>query len=295
MKKLILAIILGALAFSLLVAFLLTRTERDFAFGDKVAVLGVHGTISMSGGSGVFSGEGTTPRRFKGMLENAEADGSVKAILVEVNSPGGSVVASEEIANAIKNSGKPTVCWLGEIAASGGYYVASACDLIVADRASITGSLGVISIFPEYSGFLEKIGVNITVIKAGEFKDFSSGLRPMTEEEMEMMESVVRETYDVFLADVADNRNLSLEYVKEIAEGKIYTGTKAVKLGLADEVGNREHATERAAQLGGIEGEPTLVEYHKGTFLEGFVGVAMERFGYGFAKGLLTTHGAPLS
>ncbi|MEE8168816.1 MAG: signal peptide peptidase SppA [Candidatus Hydrothermarchaeales archaeon] len=287
MKKIILTILLGAFVVSLLLAFLLTKHDQGFAFGDKIAVVNVHGGISLSGATGFLGGDQATPQKFKEGLKKAEKDSSVKAILVDINSPGGSVVASAAIAEAIKEAEKPTVCWLGEIAASGGYYVASACDFIIADRATITGSLGVISVFPEYSKFLEKIGVNITVIKAGEFKDFSSGFRPMSDEEKEMMESVVLETYDVFLSDVAENRNLSFDYLKSVAEGKIYTGSKAKELGLVDEVGNRDYAIRKAAQLGGIEGEPSLVEYRKGTFLEEFVGVALERFGYGLAKGLV--------
>lgn len=285
MKKIVLVILLAVLVISMLIAFLVTRMQGDFALGDKVAVVRVHGSISMSDDAGVFAGAGTTPQRVREMLDKAERDNSVKAILVEINSPGGSVVPSEEISKDIKAASKPTVCWLSEIATSGGYYVASACDYIVADRATITGSLGVISIFPEYSRLLEKIGVNMTVIKAGEFKDFSTGFRQMTEEEMIMMEEVVVETYEFFISDVASNRNLSVNYLRGISGGRVYTGTKALELGLVDEVGDRNRAIEKAGELGGIEGEPMLVEYRKGTFLQGFVGTAFQNLGYGLAKG----------
>ncbi|MFQ5815978.1 MAG: signal peptide peptidase SppA, partial [Candidatus Hydrothermarchaeaceae archaeon] len=252
MKKIVLVILLAVLVISMLIAFLVTRMQGDFVLGDKVAVVRVHGSISMSDDTGVFAGAGTTPQRVKEMLDKAERDNSVKAILVEINSPGGSVVPSEEISKDIKAASKPTVCWLGEIATSGGYYVASACDYIVADRATITGSLGVISIFPEFSSLMEKIGVNMTVIKAGEFKDFSTGFRPMTEEEMIMMEEVVVETYEFFISDVASNRNLSVNYLRGISGGRVYTGTKALELGLVDEVGDRDRAIEKAGELGGI-------------------------------------------
>ncbi len=285
MKKILLGVLLVALVFSILIAFFVTRMQGDFTLGEKVAVVRVHGSISMADSGGVFPEASTTPQKVKEMLDKAERDGSVKAILVDINSPGGSVVASEEISRDIKSASKPTVCWLGEIAASGGYYVASACDYIVADRATITGSLGVISVFPEYSKLLEKIGVNMTVIKAGEFKDFSTGFRPMTEEEMEMMEEVVEETYEFFIADIAQNRNLSMEYIKSIAGGQVYTGKRALELGLVDEVDNRGRAIEKAGELGNIEGEPDVVEYRKGTFLKEFVGAAFQNLGYGLAKG----------
>lgn len=287
MKKIIVAILIAAFIISIVSAFLVTRHARNFALGEKVALIRIHGTISLSDDAGLFGEDRATPRALTETLERAEGDGSVKAILVEINSPGGSVVASEEMAIAIKEAKKPVVCWLGEIATSGGYYIASACDLIVADRATITGSLGVLSVFPEYSRLLEKIGVNMTVVKAGEFKDFSSGFRPMTEEERRMMEEVVEETYETFLADVAANRNLSLDRLRTMAEGRIYTGQKAKELGLVDEIGSRRDAVDWASKLGGIKGTPSVVEYRRGTFLREFVGAAAEGLGYGLAKGIV--------
>jgi protease-4 len=294
MKRIVLGILLSALIISVLIAFLVTRIQGDFTLGDKVAVVQVHGSISMSGDAGAFAEARVTPQGIKELLDKAERDSSVKAILVEINSPGGSVVASEEMSKAILGVTKPTVCWLGEIATSGGYYVASACDYIVADRATITGSLGVISIFPEFSQLLEKVGVNMTVIKAGEFKDFSSGFRPMTEDEKKMMEEVVVETYEFFIKDIATNRNLSIEYLRGIAGGEVYTGAKALELGLVDEVGDRDRAIEKAGELGGIEGKPKLVEYKKGTFLQEIVSSAFQNLGYGLARGF-TEKGVLLS
>ncbi|MFH1774263.1 MAG: signal peptide peptidase SppA, partial [Methanobacteriota archaeon] len=209
-KILILLLLLIALVgVSILGAYVITKQDREFAFGDKVALIDIHGTISMSSDSSIFGEVRATPENFKKALKQAERDSSVKAILLDINCPGGSVVASGEIADAIKNCKKPTIAWLSEIAASGGYYVASAADYIVADRATITGSIGVISMFPEYSRLMEKIGVNVSVIKAGKYKDFSTGYRPMTEEEKEMLESVVYEIYEQFINEVAENRNLS--------------------------------------------------------------------------------------
>lgn len=288
MRKLIIALVLlaGLLAVSLIGAYMITKQD-SVGFGDKVAVIPLHSTILLSESTGMLAEQSTTPQTFKDMLKRAEGDGSIKAVVVDINSPGGSVVASDEIARAIEEFEKPTVAWVGEMGASGAYYVASSCDYIVADRASIVGSIGVISIFPEYSRLMEKIGVNVTVVKGGEFKDFSTGFRPLTDEEKAMMEDIVGDIYDQFLTIVADNRNLSKSYVESVADGKVYTGKKAKELGLVDEVGGREKAIDIAAHMGGIEGEPKVVEYKKTGFFGEFVGTAFANFGYGFAKGLI--------
>ncbi|NOZ77156.1 MAG: signal peptide peptidase SppA [Euryarchaeota archaeon] len=280
------AVLVVLLGISLLGAYVVTKQADGFELGDKVAVIKIYGTISMGDSTGVFGEEVATPASIISKIDKAERDGSVKAIVFEINSPGGSVVASEEIANRIKETQKPTVAWMSEIATSGAYYVASPCDYIVADRGTITGSIGVISVFPEYSGLLQKIGVNMTVIKAGEYKDFSTGYRPMTEEEQRMMEEVILEIYDMFTEEVAANRNLSVEYVKEVAEGRVYSGPKAKELGLVDEVGTRRDAVRIAGELGGIEGEPKTVTYTEKSFLEEFMGMAFYHFGAGFARGL---------
>ena len=290
------AVILAVILASLLGAYIISKPSGGgLIAGDRVAVIKISGVISMDSSEGIFSTEATTPEEFKSQLDRALSDDSVKAILIEINSPGGSVVASEEIAEAIKEAKekKPVVAWLGEIATSGAYYVASACTYIVADPGTITGSIGVISVFPEYSRLLQKLGINMTVIKAGEYKDFSTGYRPLTEEERKMVEDIIYEFYDQFIAEVASNRNLSVEQVRQAAEGRIYSATRAKELGLVDEVGTRRAAIKKAAELGGIKGEPKLVTYERKPFLWELFGTGMERFGYGFAKALLEKDTTP--
>jgi protease-4 len=291
MRKYLVIIIIVFVIFagiSVLGAYVLTRHDH-LAFGDKVAVIKIYGTISMSSSSGFLEETRATPDKFREALTQAEEDGSVKAILLEINSPGGSVVASDEMALAIKEARnkKPVVAWMGEIATSGAYYIASAADYIVADRGTITGSIGVISVFPEYSKLLQKLGINVTVVKGGMYKDFSMGYRPMTEEERGMLEDLVQEIYDQFLKEVAANRNLSETYVKSVAEGRIYSGTTARELRLVDDIGGEKYAIRKAAELGGIKGEPVVVTYGKKGIFEEFLGKASAGFGYGFAKGLL--------
>ncbi len=273
------------MAFSLGGAYLLTRD--GISIGDSIAVINVHGIISSSQDSGLFETVGASPERIREQIERAESDPSVKAIVFDINSPGGTIVASEAIAEAIKNAEKPTVAWLGEIAASGGYYVASATDYIVSDKGSMTGSIGVIFVFPQYDSLLDKIGVTMRVFKAGKYKDLGSPYRNMTEEEKEIVNEWVQSAYSDFIETIAENRNLSSEYVGSISEGKLYTGRQAVELGLADQIGTRQDAINTAGHLGGIEGRPGVITYREKGFLRDFVGVASSRFGYGFARGLL--------
>ncbi|RLG58627.1 MAG: signal peptide peptidase SppA [Candidatus Hydrothermarchaeota archaeon] len=285
----ILALLIFIGGVSILIAHSITK--QSISYGDKVAIIPIYGEITM--GDGTLSSKGVTPTKLRKYFEQACEDSSIKAVVLEINSPGGSVVASEEIAELVKKckKEKPVVAWLGDIATSGAYYVASSSSYIVADKASITGSIGVISIFPEYSGLLKKIGINVTIIKAGEYKDFASGFRPMREEEKEMMQSVIMEIYEEFIREVAENRNLSEEYIKKLAEGKIYSGKQAKEFGLVDEVGSKEKAIKKACELAGIEGEPEVITYYKRSFFEELLGNSFERIGYGIAKGLIEYKG----
>jgi len=285
----ILALLIFIGGVSILIAHSITK--QSISYGDKVAIIPIYGEITM--GDGTLSSKGVTPTKLRKYFEQACEDSSIKAVVLEINSPGGSVVASEEIAELVKKckKEKPVVAWLGDIATSGAYYVASSSSYIVADKASITGSIGVISIFPEYSGLLKKIGINVTIIKAGEYKDFASGFRPMREEEKEMMQSVIMEIYEEFIREIAENRNLSEEYIKKLAEGKIYSGKQAKEFGLVDEVGSKEKAIKKACELAGIEGEPEVITYYKRSFFEELLGNSFERIGYGIAKGLIEYKG----
>ncbi len=288
MRKLL--IVLGIFFTLLLVsvggAYLLT--SQSYTTGDNVAVINVHGIISSTGIGGIFETEAATPARIEEQIRKAEADPSVKAMVLDINSPGGTIVASEAIALAVRGAKKPTVAWLGETAASGGYYVASAADHIVADRGTLTGSIGVIFTFPKYEGMFEKLGIEMRVIKAGEYKDIGSPYRNMTAEEERILNELVQTSYDDFIATIARNRNLTQEYVRSIAEGHIYTGKKAVEIGLADQLGTRHDAIMLAGHISGIEGEPGIVTYGERGFFRDFVGVASTRFGYGFAKGIMS-------
>ena len=230
--------------------------------GQKVAVIPIKGTITLEGCSGGIFGTAqcASVSTIKEMLKNADEDNSVRAIVLDINSGGGYVVASRELERAVKDTKKPVVACIREVGTSGAYYVASAADSIVADRDSITGSIGVVMTIQHYYGLLEKLGINVTVIKAGKSKDLGSPYREMTEEEKRELKEVIDKIYYDFVSDVAKNRNLSFSYVEKISDGSIYLGSDAKDLGLVDYLGNLDDAIDIASELGRISGEPAIEE-----------------------------------
>jgi protease-4 len=232
------------------------------SFGDAVAIVYVEGAIvygnapdSLGSQDMAFSGEVVKS------LERAENDGAVKAIVLYVNSPGGSVVASDEIYRKVKELNKPVVAYMGEMAASGGYYVSAPAKRIFADRQTLTGSIGVISMFLNVEGFMKEHGIQVTVIKSGEMKDEGSPFRAMTEEEQAVWQVINDQAYEQFVSIVAEGRGLSAAEVKRLADGRVYSGLQAKELGLVDELGDLNDAITAAAELGGIKGEPRIIKY----------------------------------
>jgi protease-4 len=194
-------------------------------------------------------------------IEEAQADPDVKSILLYVNSPGGGVTASDVIYHALTKVDKPIVVLMGDLAASGGYYISMASDWIIANPNTLTGSIGVISEFPNADALLDKVGVEFVVITSGPRKDFGSPYREMTEEERQYWQAIVDEAYSGFVAIVAEGRNLPVEQVLPLADGRVYTGRQALDAGLLDALGYEEDAIAKAAELGGITGEPRIIEY----------------------------------
>lgn len=190
-------------------------------------------------------------------LRKFSEDKRVKAILLRVDSPGGAVAPSQEIMREIEKTKKTkkVVASMGSLAASGGYYVACAADLIMASPGTATGSIGVIIKMTNLEQLTKKLGVDFYSLKAGALKDLGSPFRPMTPEEQAVLQKLIDNIHQQFIADVARNRKLPLEKVKALADGSVYTGDEAKKLGLVDEMGNFEDALERAGRLGGIKGK----------------------------------------
>lgn len=221
--------------------------------GDKVAVVDLTGAILSS-------------RDIVSTLQALAENSTVKAILLRVDSPGGGVAASQEIYEEVKSisdSLKPIVVSMGSIAASGGYYVSCGATRIVANPGTITGSIGVIAMFPNYRKLMDKLGLEMDVVKSGEYKDSGSPFRQMTEQDKKYFQGVVNDSYDQFLNVVSRERKLSVEKLKKFADGRVFTGSQALDLGLVDTLGSFGDAVKIAAKLGGIKGKPAVIEARK--------------------------------
>lgn len=246
---------------------------RFVPVGDGVAVISVEGTIitgeppsSLGGSSNAYSGEIV---RF---IQQAEVNPAVKAIVIRVDSPGGGVVASDEIYEALVKTTKPIVVSMGSVAASGGYYISCGADEVFANRNTLTGSIGVISVIPNVEGLLDKLGIEVHVMESGPHKEGGT-FQPFTEEEKEIWQGIIGETYDNFVQVVVDGRALPEGQVRELADGRIYTGQQALELGLVDALGNLPDAIARAGELGGIIGKPRIIPYRPApSFFGGLLG-----------------------
>ncbi len=243
--------------------------------GPAVALMEINGLITAGGDAAGFPGllgaMGATPGRLIPLIEAAAADEEVKALLIKVNSPGGAVVATDEIYHALETAiDKPIVVLMGDVAASGGVYVSMAADHIMANPNTLTGSIGVrLNDILEYGDLLQRLGVDVTTIKAGEFKDIGSGTREISAEEEAILQAVVEDSYANFVAIVAHGRELDEAAVREFADGRIFTGERAVEWGLVDSLGYSEDAIRVTGELGGIEGEPRVVRFGSaGTLLD---------------------------
>jgi len=202
-------------------------------------------------------------------------DSSIKAIIIRIDSPGGGVVPSQEIYNAVLNARKErkkkVVISMGSVAASGGYYIAAAADRIVANPGTLTGSIGVKMEFANVEKLLEKIGIKGMVVKAGEYKDIGSPYRDMSEQEKKLLQAVIDDVHVQFIEAVSKGRNLPEAEVRAIADGRILTGRQALQLKLVDQLGDLDDSIAAAAELVGIKGKPKVVKKEKKVpFLEYF-------------------------
>lgn len=217
--------------------------------GDKIAVVELKGVIS-------------TSEEFVRQIKKYRDQRGVKAILLRIDSPGGGVVASQEMYEEVRKtreSGKPVVVSMGSLAASGGYYVACGGSRIVANRGTLTGSIGVISEFLQLQELFGKIGVDMKTIKAGRLKDAGSPTRKMTEADQKYFQDLMDDVHRQFIGVVERERRLSHADVVGLADGRVFTGERAAVLGLVDTLGTYEDAITITGQLAGIEGRPSIV------------------------------------
>ncbi|MHB9031133.1 MAG: signal peptide peptidase SppA [Candidatus Latescibacterota bacterium] len=202
-------------------------------------------------------------------LERYIRNDRIPAVVIRLDTPGGAVAPSQEIYSAVlkaRQKGKIIIASMGTVAASGGYYIAAACDTVMANPGTITGSIGVIADFAQISELLNKIGVDVTVIKSGKFKDTGSMTREMTEEEKELIQGVLMDTYDQFVEAVAHGRGMDLEKVLTYADGRVFTGRQAKELGFVDMLGTYRDAINMAGRMTGIGENPPVVKEDKDRF-----------------------------
>jgi protease IV len=209
-------------------------------FDGNVAVIEVTGTILAEEGNNFLFEDITSSDNLRRLIRKAERNDNIEAIVFKINSPGGSAVASEEIANAIKQANKTTVAWIREIGTSGAYWIASSTDHIIANRMSITGSIGVIASYLGFSGFLNDHNVTYERLVSGNLKDIGSPFKEMTAQERILFQKSLDSIHDYFVDEIAENRNLKKRDVEKIATGQFYLGVQAKDIGLVDELGGRE-------------------------------------------------------
>ncbi len=246
---------------------------------EKVAVIRVAGVIAGEDVFGLFGGSVASSRRIVSQLDRAEHDDAVKAVILEMDTPGGSVVASDEIYEKIqtlRQKGKLLVTLMTETAASGGYYVAAGTDHIVADPTTVTGSIGVIVALPNIQELSHKIGIRTIVFKSGAFKDLGSPNRPITPQEAAIFQGLVDEAYQRFVRIVASGRRMDRAKVLRLADGRIYTGQQAQRLGLVDSLGHFPEAVDVVKKRTGLR-DPLIVEYGGEGFLRTLLGSAGQR------------------
>ncbi len=225
---------------------------------EKILVIDVQGMISGLSRENPFSRDGDIISQVYARLQRAAEDRQVKGVILKLDTPGGDVTSSDilyrEILRFKKTTGLPVVGLMMGVAASGGYYVASACDTVVAHASTITGSIGVISVFPSVAGLFSMVGVNIRVIKSGALKDAGSPFRGMSPEEQKVFEGIINEMYEDFLRVVYEKRksSLSMEELRRLADGRVYTGQQALQLKLIDAVGYFDDALAATLSLAGL-------------------------------------------
>lgn len=249
MKK-VLLIFLGLLVILIVFSLLFALFQKRIPFGEskQVALVRIEGMIMDS-------------KETVDEVKEYVKDPFIKAIILRIDSPGGAVVPAQEIYKEIKKATqkKNVIVSMGSIAASGGYYIASPATKIIANPGTLTGSIGVIMEVPNMGGLMDKLGIKTEVVKSGRHKDMASVFRGIGKEERVILQQVLDDIHEQFIKAVAEGRTMLYDDVKDLADGRIFTGEQALQVGLIDELGSLEDAVRIAAQLSGIEGEPVVV------------------------------------
>ena len=242
-------------------------TQADTPTGDHIAVVDIHGQITTRDPGGLFAVNGASAERIIRELEEIRDTDSVKGLMLDIDSPGGAVIASEQIYTEllrVQAEGIPIVAYFGNTATSAAYHISTPADVIVANPGTVTGSIGVISQVPNLEALYEKIGIEMQTITTGEFKDMMQPARPLTEEERQIIRDIQEESFDSFVDAIAAGRPLSEDEVRELADGRIFSGRQGIENGLVDELGDRRDAIRTIGELSGLGDDPDLRDYSPG-------------------------------
>jgi protease IV len=239
-------------------------TQADTPTGDHIAAIQVHGQIVSRDPGGFFSADVASAERIVDELEQVREDGSARGVLLDIDSPGGGVVASQQIydeVRRVRDEGIPVVAYFGNSATSGGYYIAAPADLIVANQATITGSIGVITQVPNLEELFDKLGIEMQTIVTGEYKDMMQPARPLTEDERQLISEIQHESLDAFVDAIVEGRDMSEVEVRELADGRIFSGRQGVENGLVDDLGDYREAVRLVGELSGLGEDPDVRDY----------------------------------
>jgi len=279
-KKRPLTIILISIILLIFIVFFINKIPKQ----SQIAIIPIQGTI-LSQSSSFFPEQEAISSTIISYIEKADKNPQVKGILLEINSPGGTVLASKEIAQAVKNTKKPTIALIKDIGTSGAYWVASASDKIIADPLSITGSIGVIGSYLEFSGLFEKYGITYQQLISGSQKDIGTPYKELTPEEKALLQQRLDTIHSHFIKEISINRNIPESRVRELATGIFYLGEQAKVLGLVDELGDKNKAIEELKKLANIK-KARIVKYaHKETFFNKVSQLSSKNFYY-LGKGI---------
>lgn len=240
--------LIGMVFFAAIYGLGLFRGENPLNLGEKVGVIPIEGIIGDSG------------EIIDQINEFADSNG-IRAVVLRIDTPGGSVAPSQEIYQAVRElrKKKKVVVSMGSVAASGGYLIAVAADRIVANPGTITGSISAVMHYANVEELLKKVGVRSSVIKSGKFKDIGSPVREMTAEERSLIQGIVDDIYDQFVRTVSENRKIPLSKIVQLADGRVFTGRQAKELGLIDDLGGLQDAVLLAGRLSGMKEKPEIV------------------------------------
>ncbi len=280
-KKIFVSAVLLLAVLSFVVSLLRGNNNDDPAveMGDRVAVINIMGPIMSGDSNGGFweQTQGVTSGEIMRQIRDAAADDTVKALVLRIDSGGGSATAAEEVGRELlrfrADTNKPIVATMGDMGASAAYWIAAcASDKVYANSTTITGSIGVYMPYMNTEELFKKIGISTSKIKSGTYKDIMSNDREMTPEERVILQTMVDEIYSQFITVVAEGRHMEPGIVRTYADGRIYTGAQAQRIGLVDELGNYYDALAKAGELAGIEGMPEVKQNTKAQPWEALLG-----------------------